>query len=527
MTIEIKNAVFDHVAERARELSDWHQVIWHYAEPAWREYRSAAWYVERLCAEGFAVETSSGGMPTAFVATFEHGDGPVIGAYAEYDAVPGNCQKAATEEGPRDGLSRFAAGHTDPHSGLGIGSLGGLLAAKQAMEKHNIPGTLKYFGEPAEKVRGSKPIHAAKGYYDGLDAMISFHPFYMIPLCNTVRWDTHCGACYSRIYSFECMEPGDWLSAGTESVIPAAHIAARAPGANDALFAMHGLTRALQGSMLPFAQGWSLSEAILTAGQATADNLPHRLAQIQYLWRTPDLDQAETILKVIDANAEAAAAATHCRVRGDWVSKSRPGLANHALAEIGFRNLTLAGPPTFGEDAKAAAREIQRNLGLEPMIEPFLPEIEQLIDPRQAEEKLRHNLPPSQAHLTSDDYTDMCWQTPTLRLYVGRPVLRAPDRYRYPDWVSNALGGIRETIDPMIVAAARAVGAIIVDLLTDGEGRDRIREEFERRTGGGIGGSAWIPPLADYDPPIHFRWPEYVSTPRGEEWWIPTAPDEA
>ena len=524
MTTDFKQSAFDLVAARERELSDWHQTIWHFAEPAWREYRSATWYVDKLREEGFEVEEGSGGMPTAFAATFEHGEGPVIGAYAEYDAVPGNCQKADTVEGPREGLSPYAAGHTDPHSGLGIGSLGGLLAAKAAMEKHGIPGTLKYFGEPAEKVRGSKPIHAARGYYDGLDAMISFHPFYMFPLCNTVRWDTHCGACYSRIYTFECHEPGTWLSAGSESVIPAAHIAARAAGANDALFAMHGLTRALQGSMLPFSQGWSLSEAILTAGQATADNLPHRLAQIQYLWRTPDLGQAETILKVLDANAKAAASETHCRVTGAWVSKSRPGLANHALAEIGFRNLELAGPPQFGEDAKAVAREFQSNLGLEPMDEPFLPEIEKLTEPREAEDILRRDLPPSQANSTSDDYTDMCWQTPTLRLYIGRPVLQAPDGYRYPDWVSNALGGIRETIDPMIFAAARAVGAIIIDLMTDPAGLSRVREEFEARTGGGIGGSNWIPPLADYDPPIHFRWPEYVTTARGEEWWIPGMP---
>ena len=30
-----------------------------------------------------------------------------------------------------------------------------------------------------------------------------------------------------------------------------------------------------------------------------------------------------------------------------------------------------------------------------------------------------------------------------------------------------------------------------------------------------------IPPLCDYPPPIHFRWPEYVTTARGEDWWIP------
>jgi aminobenzoyl-glutamate utilization protein B len=33
------------------------------------------------------------------------------------------------------------------------------------------------------------------------------------------------------------------------------------------------------------------------------------------------------------------------------------------------------------------------------------------------------------------------------------------------------------------------------------------------------------PPLCDCEPPIHFRWPEYVTTERGEEWWIPAMPD--
>ena len=79
------------------------------------------------------------------------------------------------------------------------------------MQKHAITGTLRFMGEPAEKVRGSKPIHAAKGYYDGLDAIISFHPFYMLPLCNTARWDTHCGPYYAAIYEFLCERPETWL----------------------------------------------------------------------------------------------------------------------------------------------------------------------------------------------------------------------------------------------------------------------------------------------------------------------------
>ncbi|MBS0398608.1 MAG: amidohydrolase, partial [Proteobacteria bacterium] len=47
-------------------LSDWHRTIWEFAEPAWREYRSAAWFVDRLRRAGFEVEAGSGGMPTAF-----------------------------------------------------------------------------------------------------------------------------------------------------------------------------------------------------------------------------------------------------------------------------------------------------------------------------------------------------------------------------------------------------------------------------------------------------------------------------
>ena len=49
-------------------LSEWHRTIWDYAEPAWREYRSAAWFVAKLRQEGFSVEAGSGGMPTAFAA---------------------------------------------------------------------------------------------------------------------------------------------------------------------------------------------------------------------------------------------------------------------------------------------------------------------------------------------------------------------------------------------------------------------------------------------------------------------------
>ncbi len=201
-----KQTVLDWVDGNEKRLSDFHQLIWNYAEPAWREYRSAKAYVELLRKEGFNVVEGTGDMPTAFMATYGSGK-PVIASYAEYDAVPGNSQKPLPYKAPRDGLHPWAAGHTDPHSALGVSALAGVLAAKEAMVEHGLKGTLKFFGEPAEKVCGSKPVHAAKGYFDDFDASICYHPSGY----NTCNWETHSGAYWSVVFTFECVEPEKWF----------------------------------------------------------------------------------------------------------------------------------------------------------------------------------------------------------------------------------------------------------------------------------------------------------------------------
>ena len=462
-------------------------------------------------------------MPTAFSARWSSGDGPSVMAYAEYDAVPGNCQIAAPYRAPRPNLSRFAGGHTDPHSALGMSGFGGLLAAKAVMERHGIKGTLRFMGEPAEKVRGSKPIHAAKGYYDGLDAIISFHPFYMLPYSNTCRFETHCGPYYGVIYEFLCEEPESWLadSSGASSPIPAAHTMARAPGANDAVVTMFTLAKTARDHMLPHSGTWTVNETILASGQATADNLPAQMAQIMYAIRAPARDMLDKVLAVLDRVADAAALAAHCTVKRHWVSKSRPGLANHAMARLTYANLERVGAPRFEGEAISAAQAIQKEMGFIPMEKPFIDAIEQLIPPEEAERLIRAQLPSWQTHYTSDDYTDMTWHAPTVRLYIGRPALKAPVGASYPDWVMNALGGIPSCINPMMMTASKTIGLTMIDILTDADARAAARGEFERRTGGGIGGTAWLAPWCDYPAPIEHPWPRYIGTSKGVEWWIP------
>src|SRR6185312_15031122 len=124
-------------------------------------------------------------------------------------------------------------------------------------------------------------------------------------------------------------------------------------------------------AMFPHTGTWTLNEFILVAGDATSDNLPPRLSQIQYSWRGPTLGIQQQIYNVLENNARHAAGATGCEVSVRWVTKTRVGLANHAMADLTYRNLELVGAPRYSQPARDFGREIQKNLGISLMENPI------------------------------------------------------------------------------------------------------------------------------------------------------------
>jgi aminobenzoyl-glutamate utilization protein B len=515
----VKSSAIQWVDQARERLSDFHLEIWNYAETAWREYRSAKAYVDLLRAEGFDVEEGSGEMPTAFAATWGEGQ-PVLGTFAEYDAVPGYSQQAVPYRAPREGLNRWAPGHTDPHSALGVAALAGVLAAKHAMQKHHLSGTLRFFGEPAEKVAGSKPVHAAKGYYDGADAYIIYHP----QRCNTTVWETHAGSYWSCVFTFELLESEPWIERGLLVDPDHPHRIPRSPGAIDAISLMYTMTKHTKENMFPHTGLWTMNEFVMIGGQCTSDNHSPKIGQIQYAWRSPSLEIQQQLYEVLENNAKHAAQVTNTSAHVQWVTKTRIGLANHILAELTYRNLQLVGAPQFDGQAREFARDIQKELGIPPMEDPFTQECQSLTPPQEWEEKLRQGIPPWQKNLGSDDYVEYTWHAPGARLYTARAMIREqPDRWAH--WGSVAMTGFPSTIDPTWLVAGKTMGATFVDLLLDPEVLKAAKKEFDERTGGGIGGEKWVAPLLprDFKPPVNLRWPEYITTARGEEWWIPNS----
>jgi len=112
------------------------------------------------------------------------------------------------------------------------------------------------------------------------------------------------------------------------------------------------------------------------------------------------------IYNVLENNARHVAATTGCRALARWVTKTRVGLTNHAMANLTFANMELADPPHFTDEARDFARQIQCNLGIAAMENPFLDDNERLMPPMEYEARLRRAMPEWQTNYTSDDYVD-------------------------------------------------------------------------------------------------------------------------
>ncbi|HPM88423.1 MAG TPA: M20/M25/M40 family metallo-hydrolase, partial [Bacteroidales bacterium] len=122
--------------------------IWSFAELGMQEFRSSAILIRALEEEGFTVEKGVAGMPTCFVATWGSGK-PVIGFLGEFDALPMISQKALTPV--KSPIVEGAPGHGCGHNMMGTAAVAAIIAVKRSMEQNNVPGTIKFFGSPAEE----------------------------------------------------------------------------------------------------------------------------------------------------------------------------------------------------------------------------------------------------------------------------------------------------------------------------------------------------------------------------------------
>jgi amidohydrolase len=436
----------DRRADRILGLND---RIWEYAEPSLQEWNSSWAEAQFLASQGFTIEWGSGGMPTAFVATFSHGTGsPVIGFSGEYDALPGLSQeKGNPEHKPlvynHDPYApTYGYGHGCGHNSLGAAAAGAAAATASAMKRQNLDGTIKFFGSTAEEQLVGKSVAVKAGVYNGLDAFVDWHP----GSSNSTGWGSS-NAMYSQTFHFLGTDGHGGSPLGARST-------------QDAVEAMAMLTEFIRESGM--AHTGRLHHAVRHTGDAP--NVYPTLSSIWFYAREGSPERARILMDRVTKCAEAAALATGTRMEHRLVAGVWNTLGNKRGAELMHANMTQIGAPNFSGADQRFGKALQRsNNASETGFSTTINELR----------------PPAPVFMGggSTDVADISWQVPTISMGTAHE----PSGTFNHSWHRTACGAANAG-HVATLAAARYLAGTTIDLLTQPAILAEMKEEFAQRT---------------------------------------------
>lgn len=448
---EKKQAVGASIEKQKPELIDLSDRIWHFAEIALREKRSAAALADYAEKKGFRVERGVAGMPTAFQATFGQGR-PIIGILGEYDALPGLSQKASPVREP---LKEGGPGHGCGHNLFGPGSLGAAVAIKELIATGQLHGTIRFYGTPAEESVGGKIYMAREGLFDDLDVCLAWHPS-----AETLADMESTQALIDFIVEFY----GQTAHAANDPW--------NGRSAADGLELFADGVNMLREHVKPSVR---IHYAILNAG--TVPNIVPAYAKIWCWVRDWDRGGVEEVFQRVRSIAKGAALMAGVESKLTIQSGDYEMLVNRTGARLLHRNLTRFGTIEYTDKEQEFARAIQRAAGVE----------EKGLDGHI------HPLEGQPREGGSTDVGDVSWIVPTLHLRVTTAPVDVP----WHAWPVVASGRTSFGHKGMI-RAAKVLAATMVELFEDESLRDAIRAEFDKQTNGHV----YKPYVPDGPPPL-------------------------
>ena len=332
----------DYVEKHASNLSAVAKEMWSEPELGLQEFHAAALLAKELEKAGFQIEMGVGEMSTAFVAKWGKGR-PYIGILAEYDALPGISQKVSAVREP---VQEGAPGHGCGHNLFGAGSLGAALAVKTVMEQEHIPGTIIFYGCPAEEPVTGKVFMARAGVFDELDAALAWHP---------AAFNSTSGMGGSTLASNNIKFNFHGVSAHAAA---APHMG---KSALDAAILMDIGVNYLREHVEPDVR----MHSVITNGGGAPNVVPPD-AQIWYYVRAPHRDQVEKVYKRVQEIAQGAAMMTGTTYDIDFITGCYDLLPNRTLSRVMHEKLEKLGGPKFSKEDFEFAAALQKSV--DPMI---------------------------------------------------------------------------------------------------------------------------------------------------------------
>lgn len=328
----IKDRLADEVGQRADVLLEVSHSIHQRPELGYEEHHAADLLASVLEDEGFDVERGACGMDTAFVARVGSGDGPTIGIFCEYDALP-------------------EIGHACGHNVIGTAGLGAGLAAATVAEE--LGGTVVVLGSPAEEGGGGKVFLHERGALDDLDAAMMIHP-----------------------------ADGD-LQAMSVIAIQQVHVRYHGKAAHAAAFPHRG-RNALDAAVLGYMNVAALRQHIrptervhgIFTEAGDKPNIVPQTAAAEWYVRSPTRRLLQPLKERVLACLEAGASAAGCTMEHDWQDPAYDDMIdNQVLVELFTANAERTGRH-LADPAKAAGVVGSTDMGnvsyVVPSIHPML-----------------------------------------------------------------------------------------------------------------------------------------------------------
>lgn len=437
---KIKTATLEAVESRHKNTQVMIDKVFSFAELGFQEYESSAYLIGILEAAGFEVEKGISGIPTAWMATWSHGDGPTIALGSDVDCIPKASQYPGVAY--HKPMVEGAPGHGEGHnSGIPV-IITAALTLQEQMQKNKLGGTLVVWPGIAEELVASKAWYVRDGYFDKIDLCIFTH----VSSNLSVSYGQSTGTGLISVeYTFE----GEAAhSAGSpwrgRSALDAAEL--MNVGWNYKREHLHPLKR---------------SHSIFTDAGDQPNVVPSK-ASIWFYLR--DITYEGIMKMYADANniAQGAALMTDTKVHSKILGTAWPRHFNKVIAETMYANIQTVGLPKWSVAdqtlAKAVQKEVESNTTTGLAVE--LSELgKPLQNPRSG---------------GSDDIGDISWTIPTVTLRFPSNIPGLQGHH----W-SNAIAMATPIAHKGGTAGAKVVATTVIDFLTQPLLLEQAKHYFE------------------------------------------------
>jgi len=358
--------------------------VFSFGELGFQEVETSKYLTGILRSNGFRIEESIAGIPTAWTATWGSGK-PVIALGSDVDCIPQASQKPGVAY--HDPIIEGAPGHGEGHnSGMPL-NITAALALKKIMERNRLGGTILLWPGIAEELLATKAYFVRAGAFKNVDVVLFAH----VGTNLGVSWgDGSNTGLVSVEYSFK----GESAHAGNAPW--------RGRSALDAVELMD-VGWNFRREHLRFQQR---SHYVITNGGDQPNVVPSNAA-VWYYFRETDYDHIKENWEIGNRISKGAAMMTDTDVSMRVLGSAWPQHMNKTVAEAMYENIKAVGLPRWSADDEKLAVALQHELkvpevGLARKLEPLRGR-ERVPD----DEKLRGG---------SDDIGDVSWNVPTVTL---------------------------------------------------------------------------------------------------------------